>query len=85
MISSYLDLFIWRLFDAAQFATLSISSWHESLLDAGVMMYMSSAYYSGDMIGNGGGVKEVTRTRLRCAGGKLKEIEPLLMQRGASL
>jgi hypothetical protein len=41
--------------------------------------------YLGDMIGNGGGAEEATRTRVRCAWGKFTELAPMLTRRGASL
>jgi Reverse transcriptase (RNA-dependent DNA polymerase)/Endonuclease/Exonuclease/phosphatase family len=41
--------------------------------------------YLGDMIGAGGGAEVASRTRVRCAWGKFKELAPILTSRGASL
>jgi len=41
--------------------------------------------YLGDMIGAGGGAEEASRTRVRCAWGKFRELLPILTMRGASL
>lgn len=41
--------------------------------------------YLGDMIGAGGGVEEATRTRVKCAWGKFRELAPILTKRGVSL
>jgi len=41
--------------------------------------------YLGDMIGAGGGAEEASRTRVRCAWAKFKELAPVLTSRGASL
>ena len=41
--------------------------------------------YLGDMIGAGGGVEEASRTRVRCAWGKFRELSPILIATGASL
>ena len=37
------------------------------------------------MIGAGGGVEEATRTRVKCAWGKFRELAPILTKRGVSL
>jgi hypothetical protein len=41
--------------------------------------------YLGDMIGAGGGAKEASRARVRCAWAKFRELAPILTSRGASL
>ena len=41
--------------------------------------------YLGDMIGEGGGAEEASRTRVKCAWGKYRELSPILALRGASL
>jgi len=41
--------------------------------------------YLGDVIGNGGGAKESSRARVRCAWGKFRVLKILLTARGASL
>ena len=41
--------------------------------------------YLGDMIGAGGGVEEATRTRIKCAWDKFRELAPILTKRGVSL
>src|SRR6266446_4178714 len=41
--------------------------------------------YLGDMIGAGGGAEEASRTRVRCAWGKFRQLLPILTMRGASL
>jgi hypothetical protein len=41
--------------------------------------------YLGDMIGEGGGAEEASRTRVRCAWAKFRELAPILTSRGASL
>ena len=41
--------------------------------------------YLGDMIGEGGGAEEASRTRGRCAWGKFTELAPILTRRGVSL
>ena len=41
--------------------------------------------YLGDMIGSGGGAEEASRTRVRCAWAKFRELSPILTARGASL
>ena len=46
---------------------------------------MDKFCYLGDMIGNGGGAEEATRTRVRGAWGKFTELTPMLMWRGTSL
>src|SRR5580658_1311077 len=41
--------------------------------------------YLGDMIGDGGGVEEASRARVRCSWSKFMELAPILTLRGASL
>src|SRR5580698_5591187 len=41
--------------------------------------------YLGDVIGDGGGVEEASRARVRCAWSKFMELAPILTLRGASL
>src|SRR3989441_12481350 len=41
--------------------------------------------YLGDVIGKGGGAKEASRARVRCAWGKFRDLRRLLTARGASL
>src|SRR2546425_1515899 len=41
--------------------------------------------YLGDVIGKGGGAEEASRTRVRCAWGKFRDLRKLLAARGASL
>ena len=41
--------------------------------------------YLGDMIRAGGGVEEATRTRVKYAWGKFRELAPSLTKRGISL
>lgn len=41
--------------------------------------------YLGDMIGAGGGAVDASRTRVRCAWAKFRELSPILTTRGASL
>ena len=40
--------------------------------------------YLGDVIGAGGGCEEASRTRVKCAWGKFRELLPILTQRGVS-
>ena len=40
--------------------------------------------YLGDMIGAGGGAKEASRARVRCAWAKFRELAPILTSRGLS-
>jgi hypothetical protein len=41
--------------------------------------------YLGDMLGKAGGAEEASRTRVKCAWGKFRELAPILTTRGASL
>ena len=41
--------------------------------------------YLGDMIGSGGGVEQTSRTRVRCAWVKFRELSQILTKRGVSL
>src|SRR5881296_415620 len=41
--------------------------------------------YLDDVIGKGGGAEESSRARVRCAGGKFRDLKMLLTARGASL
>ena len=40
--------------------------------------------YMGDTLGAGGGVEKATRTRVRCAWAKFKELSPIMTAWGAS-
>ena len=40
--------------------------------------------YLGDTLGEGGGVEEAAKARVRCAWAKFKELSPILTARGAS-
>jgi hypothetical protein len=52
---------------------------------AGEIESVDKFCYLGDMIGAGGGAEDATRTRVRCAWSKFRELAPLLTMRGASL
>src|SRR5260221_512039 len=53
--------------------------------EEGKLEYVDRFCYLGDMVGNGGGAEESSRTRVRCAWGKFRELLPILTLRGASL
>src|SRR5260221_7441192 len=53
--------------------------------EEGKLEYVDWFCYLGDMVGNGGGAEEASRTRVRCAWGKFRELSPILTLRGVSL
>jgi hypothetical protein len=56
------------------------------VLDDGVEFGLVDRFcYLGDMISAGGGAELASRTRVRCAWGKFRELSPILTSRGASL
>jgi len=55
-----------------------------TLADGGKLECVDSFCYLGDMIGSGGGAEEASRTRVRCAWGKFRELSAILTARGAS-
>ena len=56
-----------------------------SLGEAGSLECVDKFCYLGDMLGCGGGVDDAVRTRVKCAWGKFRELEPILTLRGMSL
>src|SRR5580698_10232257 len=64
--------------------------WHRGIdgRDAGDMGRLDCVdrfCFLGDVLGDGGGVEEATRARVRCAWGKFMELAPILTARRASL
>jgi hypothetical protein len=53
--------------------------------EAGKLDCVDKYCYLGDVIGDGGGVEEATRARVRCAWGKFMELAPILTARRVSL
>jgi hypothetical protein len=53
--------------------------------EAGKLDCVDRFCYLGDVIGDGGGVEEATRARVRCAWGKFMELAPILTARRVSL
>ena len=53
--------------------------------EAGKLHCVDRFCYLGDMIGEGGGIEEATKARVRCVSSKFMELAPLLTSRGVSL
>jgi hypothetical protein len=53
--------------------------------EAGSLQCVDKFCYLGDMLGCGGGAEDATRTRVKCAWGKFRELTPILTLRGMSL
>ena len=51
----------------------------------GSLEFVDSFCYLGDMLGSGGGAEDASKTRVRCAWAKFRELAPILTLRGASL
>ena len=62
----------------------TVEAKYVQLGDAGKLECVDRFCYLGDMLCSGGGVEESSRTRVKCAWGKFRELAPILTSRGAS-